>query len=232
MANTRRIVGLSIVSAIVVGRLASPTMAQQDSGAPESQSSYPEVQCAVEPRSIGEIEALVSTSGTPQAEDGVPSWVIDKVPLGSPADDATVEEVTNAVLELTACVLARDFLREYALLTDEFVLEIAGGTDSFVENLQATPIGDEPVNPDLHVAVIQDVTRLDDGRVSAIVTLGGIEDSHPAPGRTFLMIFVEQKGRWLLDGQYEEVWSGDPNTQPVDIADLVGGDNKSTATPT
>lgn len=154
-------------------------------------------------------------------DDALPLRFIEAMPVGVPADPATAETVTKVVIEMTACARDNDPLRLLALFTDAYVRAIANEQESLIVNIEATPVSRQPVNADLRVVAIQDVLHLDDGRVSAVVTVGGVEDSHPAPGRTGLVIFVERDGQWLVDAQHEEVWPGDPATPPVAIADLI-----------
>lgn len=222
---------LSVIALVILlAALDFPFGARYAFDTPKPAITDPQRECLAAPRSLEEVVALVeSVRATPS--DGYPPIFIEAIPTGVPADTETVDVVTSVVLELTACARNGDVLRLLALFTDAYVLAIAGSEAAFIENLEVTPVSDQPINSDLHVAAIQDVMLLDDGRVSAIVILGGVEDSHPAPGRTVLMIFAEQDGRWLLDGQYERVWSGDSKTTPVYIADVIGTPATPLATP-
>jgi hypothetical protein len=83
----------------------------------------------------------------------------------------------------------------------------------------ATP-APAPVNPDQYLAAVESVQVLPDGRVSALITRGGVEDAHPAPGRTQLMIFVYERGRWVIDDVYEKILPLQPGALPTPIAEL------------
>ncbi|MGH2531952.1 MAG: hypothetical protein ACRDJW_06550 [Thermomicrobiales bacterium] len=230
MVDRRAVAGLAILSAMTVGLLAAPTRAQGQPGTLEPPPALPTVVCAVEPSSVDELAAL-DASATPLPDDAYPPIFIRELPSGTPADAETSDAVTQVVLELVACARADDALRWYALLTDDFVRDIAATTAApLVAEVLATP-AHSPAEQDLRVEAIEQVTLLPDGRVSAVVTLGGVEDAHPAPGRTVLWIFAQQDGRWLLDGSYERVWSGDANVYPVYIADVVATPNHATPTP-
>lgn len=229
MASARRGVGV-IALVILLVALDFPFGAPYAFGTSELPATYPEVECATAPRFLGDVIVLAE-SAERRRDDGYPPIFIEAIPTGVLADARTVGAITGVVLETTACARDNDRLRLFALFTDRYIVELAGSEKAFIDNLEATPVSQQPVNPDLHVAAIQDVVHLDDGRVSAIVTLGGIEDSHPAPGRTVLMIFAEQDGRWLLDGQYERVWADDSATSPVYIADVIGTPVAPLATP-
>jgi len=207
-----------------------PTGAQSMVGTPAANLTFPHGQCAAAPRSLDDVMTLVE--GVEAAPDeGYPVTFIEKLPKGVPADTGTVNAITDVIVEATACARDNDLLRLLALYTDAYVVTLAAGQPTLIENLEATPVSNQPVNPDLHLATIQDVLLLDDGRVSAIVTLGGVEDPHPAPGQTVLMIFANENGRWLVDGQYERVWSGDSAMAPVYLADVIGTSATPVATP-
>lgn len=229
MEYVRKGVGVFAL-AMLMAVVASLTGAPHAFGTPELTVAYPPGECLTAPRSLDDVMTLVK--GVEAApDDGYPVNFIEELPKGEPADTETVDAITDVVVEATACARDNDLLRLLALYTDAYVVAIAASQPTLIENLWATPVSDLPVNPDLHVASIQDVMLLDHGRVSAIVTLGGVDDSHPAPGRTVLMIFAEQDRRWLLDGQDERVWSGDSTTTPVYIADVVATPVAPVATP-
>lgn len=218
-----------IASVIASGMFVAPATAQDQSGTPQSNLTYPQVDCAVEPMALDELTAL-DRSAKEMPDDAYPASFIRELPAGSPAGSETAEAITDAVLEWAACNRDNDYLRLFALFTDNYVRVLAGITDEPLQAL-ATPAVEDPTNQSVEVAAIRDITLLDDRRVSVIVTLSGVEDSHPAPGRTFLLIFVEQNDRWLLDGQYERVWSGGPTDQPVYVADAAATPADTRATP-
>lgn len=220
MPNTKGRLAALIISVSIVGMSTSAIPGQQPVGTPEAPIDAATAECTTEPRSLDEVINLAERlEATPGNEYSI--VFIADVPSGIPAATETVDAVTNTVRELTACIQLGEALQTYALYSDDFLGAIAGSSDSFIKMLRSTPVSDEPANQGVHVAAIQEVTLLDDDRVSAIVTIEGIEDSHPAPGRTFLMVFVHEDDRWLLDGQYERIWAGEPATPPVDVADLV-----------
>lgn len=194
-------------------------------------SDLPRVICDVEPRTLEEIETL-ETAAMEIPDTSLDLRFVPEIPIGVPADPHITNAVTQTLLEMVACSLEDDGLRWYAVVTDRYIQVLAGSEDPpLTEYLLATPVSDEPVNPDLHLAHIERVTLLTDGRVTAIVTLGGIDNAHPAPGRTSIMFFAVQDGRWLYDGNYEEVWSGSQDTEQVWIADLYPPPASAAATP-
>lgn len=230
MLRTIRTVGASIAFALVANGSVSVAMGQVEPGTPTSRPGTSVAHCLIEPRTLDELVVLVERREATPA-DALPIDLVENIPSGTHADIATVDAVTIAIEGLAACAREGDTLRLLALYTDGYLHAIGAAEPALFENLVATPVSDERLGSDLYIASIQEVTMLGDGRVSAMVTLGGVEDSHPAPGRTVLMIFANAGGRWLLDGQYERVWSGDPAVEPVPIADLIAVPRNDEATP-
>jgi uncharacterized cupredoxin-like copper-binding protein len=161
-------------------------------------------ECQVEPRTIEEIAQAVGTpaatagEATPDASDvsRLTSEPIDESRnAATPADDATTQAVTATYRELVACLNAGDYLRIYALYTDDYVRRhlAEGGRD--LENLIATPV---PENERTALVNIQAVQRLENGRVAARV-----ETFDPATDRAVVIdaILVEQGGRYLIDDE-------------------------------
>lgn len=213
-----RVTLLVLTALISVANGTGVTLGQ--TGTPKADTPFPEVQCTVEPRTVEELTQL-TRQATPE-----PVVYMGSLPMGKEANPEVVDAVTRTVLERIACRKNGDWLRWLALATDGHIqrtaLPDAGTpppeppTPSPVETLQG-----------LRLLSIDDVTMLDDGHVSAIVTLDEPDDAHPAPGRTYLVFFKEVDGRWLLDGQYSWViTNGGP---PRFVADLV--DEQDLATP-
>ena len=122
------------VSAIVVFvALAALTpfaaAAQEATPPPGAEVLGPE-ECRVSPRSP---EAMLAVFATPAAEPGAAATDVpapgeqrtvaseDEFPTGEPADAATAEAVEAVVREFMACANARDVLRLFSLLSDDFL---------------------------------------------------------------------------------------------------------------
>lgn len=227
MAGRRAVAGVAALIAMAAGMLALAGPATGHGGTPGPGTPFPQVPCDVEPRMIEEL-AAIEASATPLPDTYPPTIYIGELPTGVPADPETVAGVTRTMQLLVSCHLAGDGLRLAALFTDD-LLQIVAGLEgpSLLES--ATPMPSP--NRDEYLAAVEEVQLLPDGRVSAIVTRGGVDDPHPAPGRTVLMIFAKQDGRWLIDGIYERVWSGEPDMYPVYIADAVATPDHATPTP-
>src|ERR671918_2604621 len=76
-------------------------------------------ECQVEPRPIEEIERLVGIAS--EEADATPDAAQAGAMEGEDADEATVQAVTQTYRELVACLNAGEFLRVYALYTDDYL---------------------------------------------------------------------------------------------------------------
>jgi ketosteroid isomerase-like protein len=167
-----------------------------------SLDAFGPAECTVEPRSEVELRTLfreVATTPLPASLDASPSPAV--VPMGVPADEQTVAEITASWRQYLACLSAGDQARMFALLSDDmvrrqFVVDIAFGVteDALFAFLAATPI---PLPPDQFVPFVpfDDVRLLGDGRVAVV-----------GPGerdRGDVRIFAMADDRWVLDDWYE-----------------------------
>lgn len=181
----------------------------------------PAADCMVPPRTPEELRGLlgVATPGR-RAEPREAIGVLSALPTGTPADADTSARVTQMVTTYATCLNAGDVLRATALFTNRY-LALSGPIDpaTLDEMLTASPEATpEPVN--VWVAEIQDVLVLTDGRISAIVTVGGLEDEHPAPGRVYVMLFTPVEGTLLIDDLVTRIASPD-TTEVLSVADAL-----------
>jgi hypothetical protein len=170
-------------------------------------------ECRVEPRPTDELLALwygdvvgtpvvavVDESWTP--EPPPPPAAFPELPLGEPADVATVTAVIDTVRQDFACNNAGEYWRALALYTDDlarqyapiFIGEPPADLRAFVE---ASP-EPEPFPGRLRLLAVTDVAVMADGRVGAIV----VSDDPAVPpegAQTALYLFLEEKGRWRID---------------------------------
>jgi hypothetical protein len=123
-------------------------------------------ECQVGPRSVESIQQLV---GTPPAGgvEATPEGMVIAELTGEEADEATVEAVTATYRELVACLNAGDFLRIYALYTDDYVFRHFAERAQDLEQLQATPSPNSE-QPTALVGV-SNVRVIEDDRVAARV---------------------------------------------------------------
>lgn len=159
--------------------------------------------CTIAPRAPDDLAGL-GARATPVTGEQIEPYFIEEaaLPVGESVDAETVAELTDLLTERAACVRDLDFARVYALYTDRYLVDFfsAEGLPD-VAALLATP---NP-RPDYRFGSIARPTLLPDGRVSAFVAFVGadIEDDHPRPGVTYLMIFQRVDGAWRIDRQFE-----------------------------
>jgi hypothetical protein len=166
-------------------------------------------ECRAEPRSPDEQIALwyaPDAAGTPVLaapapdQDRFPTSV--PVPLGEPADAATVAAVTATVREIIACINSGHVTRAFWLFTDDLVRHLGPPPGTSVEDARAfltAPVDPLPTELRLRLIAVTDVSVMADGRIGAIVIYD--DPTGPPEGlETELLIFVEESGRWLVDG--------------------------------
>ena len=149
-------------------------------------------ECRVEPRTMESLLAAVATPAAGTPADASSSPVAAE---GEPADADTTAAVVAAAREVFACLNAGDFLRAYALLTDEALRQLPQPgplTGEFFAVVAAAP---EALPPqDRWQMRVGDVWRLPDGRAIADVE-GGLPDG----AAVRLTTFVPVGDRYLVD---------------------------------
>lgn len=151
--------------------------------------------CTVEPRPVDDLIALLATP--PSGPPDLPTPVV--VPSGEPADAATVAAVTATTREIVACVHAGDFLRAYALFTDDALRETLSGfqTGAPLTREQLAGFFDGPPEPipgnPPEVRVLE-ARVLPDGRVLAV-----IEVRHAEGVTTQPLLFVRGDNRVFME---------------------------------
>ena len=162
-------------------------------------------ECTVAPRSVDALAALLATPAAGTGAPAAPTPVA--IPLGRPADAATVEGITRTTRETFACFSAGDFLRVFALVTDHAVRQLqAQGilTAEVVPFFAATPVAVAPEQRAGYLA-ITDVAILPDGRVGAFVV--EVDPTLPPEGaETDYLVFERVGDRWLID-EVVESWT-------------------------
>ncbi len=157
------------------------------------------VECTVEARPLADFERLLlATPDADPAAAASPSPFV--MPEGEPADAATVTGVTTTLLEVYACYQAGDPRRFHALFTDEGVQRAfppAMVSPEFIDEFfAASPVPVEDPDQRATILAIEEVTRLPDGRVGALVRsdepeFGGLQAVY--------WIFVQAGDRFLVD---------------------------------
>ena len=198
------------------GTIANPAVVAQDA-TPAGEVIDP-AQCQVEPRAAEEIEQLIA--GTTAGTEATPGAAEDAA-QGEEADAATVEAVTATYRELVGCLNAGEYLRVYALYTDDYVRRYFAETGQTIEQLQTTPAPDQQQGTAL--VGVSDVRQLEGGRVGARV-----ETANPTVEGTIVInaILVQEGDRYLIDDETVVDASEQGTPQAADAA--AGGEEAAT----
>ena len=153
------------------------------------------------PRSLDSIRRLVEEAtgaSTPVPFDLTPV----PVPEGAPVDPATVDGVNATLRELYACSRSvGDNLSATALYTDAYLAraEVTYGPYSDAElPALATPEPTE-VGHIVYLVPAEDVRRLPDGRIGALVTPAFVGPNARGTEVGYYLIFVKVGDRYLID---------------------------------
>jgi plastocyanin len=184
---------LVAIVGLLCGAIVAPAVAAQDAATPAGAAGAAE--CQVERRPIEELKQLV---GTPGAAEGTASTnpLASGTPTnGEPADQATVDAVTATYGTLVACLNSGDYLRVYALYTDDYLQRTLGHGQLDFAQLEATPVA--PTQGPTKLVAVRDVRTLPDDRVSA-----QIETSDPTGGNVvFDAVLVPVDNRYLINAE-------------------------------
>jgi len=181
--------------------------------------------CTGEPRTADELLALwYAPDGSPVAVETDP--VIEEsatevtIPIGDPADDATVAAVTDTISGVFACFSAEDMLRAYALFTDDLAQRFGPEPGTPREDAEAFLTGGgDPGGTAGQILSITDVMTLADGRVGAFV----VDETEGEVANAYV-VFEQEGDRLLVDEVIEFGAGGDEGEGD--------GDGESDGTPT
>lgn len=177
--------------------IAPPENASAQAGTPEAGFTTPDpMDCRIEPRTVEELISFIPTGGsTPVPAAASPTPFV--APEGEPADPEAAAGVTETAEELVACINANDFLRVFALFTDDYLqrsIAVEGMTEEGLGFLAADL---EPRSPEERDAVsVRDIRVLPDGRIGAFVI---VRNPAAEGGSADFTIFVEEDDRYLID---------------------------------
>ena len=161
----RAVFALLMVFELTV-QMAGSAIAQGSSGTVQLPIAPDPARCTVEPMPLADVTALwKEVEQHPATPTAFPSDL-----KGKPADDATVQEVTDFFVQLTACVInGNDGLRDAAFSTNEHLRESLAGfaTEAdFSAWYTDKPVALAPEDR-LMLYAIRDVRVLADGRIVA-----------------------------------------------------------------
>ncbi len=125
----KRFVLLSLLFAVVLA--ASPRLAGAQDATPEIDLATPAAsECTVDPRTAEDIEALVADTDdataevaieTPNTDGATPTPFV--APVGTPVTEGdAATAIEDVVTQYYSCQNAKDTLRMFALMTDDFVV--------------------------------------------------------------------------------------------------------------
>jgi plastocyanin len=155
---------LAVLAMLSMMLFAHPVVIAQDA-TPAAGEVIDPAECQVEPRPIEEIEQLIGTAS--EEADATPDAAQAGSMEGEDADEATVQAVTQTYRELVACLNAGEFLRIYALYTDDYLRRTLADSGMDLQQLQATPAPDRQEVTAL--VGVSEVRQLAGGRVTARV---------------------------------------------------------------
>jgi plastocyanin len=155
---------LAVLAVLSMMLFAHPAVIAQEA-TPAAGEVVDPAECQVEPRAVEEIEQLIGEAG--EATEATPGAADAGSMEGEDADEATVQAVTQTYRELVACLNAGEFLRIYALYTDDYLRRTLADSGMDLQQLQATPAPDQREATAL--VGVSDVRQLAGGQVTARV---------------------------------------------------------------
>jgi hypothetical protein len=120
-------------------------------------------------------------------------------PETAPVDRAVVEAITATVRELLFCANVGEYLHGFALYSDRYLFRFMDDTGLSVDEFRAA-FGDAPPRgPDewTRLSHLGDVRRLDDGRVTALVSY--VDGERPGGSERYTFEYSASRGLWLID---------------------------------
>lgn len=195
---------------------ASPGILAQGATPPVGELIDP-TQCQIEAVSIEDLEQLIGTptASGEEATPNVPELSEIGALTGEAADQETIEAVTATYREMVACLNAGEYLRIYALYTDDYVRRNLAEGGETLEALYATPVprGEQSTA----LVSVRDVRLVEGDLVAARV-----ETYDPTVGGTIIIdaLLVPSGDRYLIDA---ETVVDAPTEADGDGADQVAG---------
>jgi hypothetical protein len=158
--------------------------------------------CDVEPRTGEELLALwhgpdgmpIGSWATPVAEEDAAEIAI---PIGETADAVTTAAIMAVGREVFACFDSGDFLRAFALFSDNLASSFGPEPGTTFEDAQAfvnAPAEPSPPEEESEIVAIPDAMVLADGRVGAFLV-----ERYADTDAVSFVIFVQKDGAWLAE---------------------------------
>lgn len=193
---------LALGAALAPGALA----VQEGTPSPDGRTPGPE-SCLIEPRPADEVATLLGLSGEPPPEGGERPRSIP-VPLGRSANAEVTDGLNATARELLACVNAGDLLRQMALFTDAAILPVFGPAPTEPARIERARAGLDaapalrPEEDRQRFITLADAATREDGRAAAFLIFNDPSE-RPGGSETYLLFFVQEGDRWLIDGLFD-----------------------------
>ena len=199
----RRLLPVAVALVLAVG---DPVGTRAQESTPVAFPMTPDPsECAVEPRSVDDVAAFLATPVAAPASVLGPTAVT--IPLGEPADAATVAAVTDTLRTALACFNAGDFLGVLSLVTDDNLRRLQALGILSPEGLAFIAAEPVPAPPEQRFTLlaVTDVSILPDGRVGAFGVQ--IDPTTPPEGTDVdYVVLAQVGGRWLIDETVDAWW--------------------------
>jgi plastocyanin len=213
----RLLAALTVLSMLL---FAHPAVIAQDA-TPAAGEVVDPAECQVEPRSTEEIQQLIGTAS--EGAEATPGAAQAGSMQGEDADEATVQAVTQTYRELVACLNAGDFLRVYALYTDDYLRRTLADSGMDLEQMQATPAPDRRETTAL--VGVSDVRQLAGGQVTARVET----TSSPEGVTTVVQSVLEPVDDRLLIADETVIDAAAATPQSAGATPAAGGEEQASA---
>ncbi len=198
-----RTLALVAVVVLLAGTSIDTVAAQDATPAPFPVAPDP-AECTITPRPIEDVVAVVGTPAAGAATPVAASPTPFVVPAGEPAAPEIAAAAVATLRQVLACANAGDFLRVYALFTDDYVRAFFAGTPITpeVEAFLSAPPQPLPAEELRIIVRFGEVQRLADGRIGVPIVLD--EPSDPRTEEPDYAILELVDGRWLVDEIHED----------------------------
>jgi plastocyanin len=213
----RLLAALTVLSMLL---FAHPAVIAQDA-TPAAGEVIDPAECQVEPRTTEEIQQLVGAAG--EGAEATPGAAEAGSMQGEEADEATVQAVTQTYRELVACLNAGEFLRVYALYTDDYLRRTLTDRGIDPEQLQSTPAPDQQEATAL--VSVSDVRQVAGGQVTARVET----TSSPEGAATVIQSVLEPVEDRLLIADETVVDAAAATPGAAGATPAAGGDEQAAA---
>jgi hypothetical protein len=122
------------------------------------------------------------------------------LPEGSPVDDATRAAVEQSMIINVACINTGSTILTMAAYSEEALGRLIGGSGAVSQELYDSLSTIEAIPEEDRTVIIefQDMVKLEDGRVAALIVGDDQSDDSAGPGPT-LFYLVEKDGHWYID---------------------------------